>query len=126
MNFITAPSNKQVDFFIDGHPIGIYEVDVAYVEPREFVAAGNYHLERERVSAVIKLTKPLAITPSAFRTQVQPRSSQSSAIWCRGTHVALTIKSLMGYSGKFGAIREKNQMNFLENSTRAIMAIAWP
>ncbi len=58
MNFIATQPNKQIDFSIDEHPMWLYEVDGAYVEPREFVAAAIS--SGERFSVMVKLDKPPA------------------------------------------------------------------
>ena len=55
MNFIAAPSNKQVAFSIDEHPMWIYEVDGNYVQPKEVVSAAI--TAGERYSAMVKLDK---------------------------------------------------------------------
>ncbi|AEO61185.1 multicopper oxidase [Thermothelomyces thermophilus ATCC 42464] len=72
LNFIATQSNKQVDFSIDEHTMWLYEVDGAYVEPREFVAAAIS--SGERFSVMVKLDKtPARYTirlPDSGATQV--------------------------------------------------------
>ncbi|KAK4245415.1 multicopper oxidase [Corynascus novoguineensis] len=112
LNFIATQPNKQVDFSIDEHPMWLYEVDGAYVEPREFVAAAIS--SGERFSVMVKLNKtPGRYTirlPDSGATQVlsgfgemvykggENNSKQSIPYVTYGGMSALPITDTMSYT----------------------------
>ncbi|KAL2173558.1 multicopper oxidase [Thermothelomyces heterothallicus CBS 202.75] len=125
LNFIATQSNKQVDFSIDEHTMWLYEVDGAYVEPREFVAAAIS--SGERFSVMVKLDKtPARYTirlPDSGATQVL--SGFAEMVYKGGEHSTRPSIPYVTYGG-MSALPITDTMSYTPYDLSSDTMTPWP